>query len=217
VRGRIDVSRLPTPPKREDLAKSERDAYDKVLARARAMAEPDLPGPSDYYGALSNSPELALALAEVGRLLRTIGDVEGGYGHVDREFGNMALCAMGGGNDVLIRHIGDALAVGVRFEAIEALRQQKEDALTADERRLAAYIRQVVSGGVTDDAYAALELQLGTRGVVEYTVFIAFAWMSALVAKALNVPELPDADIEQALLDYRDGRRPFGDYRSRLV
>ena len=49
-----------------------------------------------------------------------------------------------------------AVASGVRLEAVEALRYGHEEDLNDDERLLVGYIRQVVTGTVDDETFAAL-------------------------------------------------------------
>ena len=113
-------------------------------------------------------------------------------------------------------HIPDALAVGVRIEAIEALRSGREEELTDDERELAAYIRDVVKGTVSDESYAAMERRFGTRGAAEYTIFIGFLQMTIRLHQAFGVPELRDAEMDEMLRAFREGRRELDDYRARI-
>jgi hypothetical protein len=111
----------------------------------------------------------------------------------------------------------DAIAVGVRPEAIKALRAQREEELTAREQALTAYIRLVVQGAVTDEAYANMETLLGPRGAVEYTIFIAFLSGSVRIWQALGLEDPPDAEMDELLTRLRredetlpDPRRGIG-------
>ena len=58
-------------------------------------------------------------------------------------------------------HVPDAVAAGVRLEAIEAIRYGHEEDLTEDEQLLARYIRQLVSGTVDDETFAAMSARMG--------------------------------------------------------
>ena len=179
------MPRPPLPPARDELPEADLTAYDAVVSRSATKFGGQLP---PYHAALLNSPPFAAALNELGRIARTAGERPGTYSHADREFVDQ-VCRPTGRPNVLQRlHIPDALAVGVRPEAIAALRSGREEELTVAERELAAYIRAVASGGVTDDAYAALERRLGQRGAVEYTIFIAFLMMTLRLFQAFGLP-----------------------------
>ena len=93
-----------------------------------------------------------------------------GYSHADREFVDEVISADWGYDVVLPLHIPDALASGVRLEAIEALRSGRDDLLTDDERFLATFIRQVESRTLTDESWERMVKRIGLRGAVEYMV-----------------------------------------------
>jgi hypothetical protein len=79
----------------------------------------------------------------------------------------------------------DAIAAGVRLEAIRSLRLGADDALTERERALAGYVRGVVAGTVTAAAYRSLEERFGARGAVDYTTFVARTMMELRLSQAL--------------------------------
>src|SRR5258705_3099832 len=154
-------------PGREDIPGDERHIWDEVAARF-ARARTDRPeevtfqgdaGP--YFGALLNSPPFAAVIAEYGRIARTRGEHEGSYTHVDRELADQVIQFDWGWHGVQRTHIPDALAVGLRLEAIEALRDGREQGLTGHERLIASYVRQVISGTVTDESHAGLAKEIG--------------------------------------------------------
>ena len=120
-------------------------------------------------GVLLHSPPFAANRQDISSLVRVAGERDNSYSHADREFVDQVLAVELGTNVVQRLHVPDAIAVGVRIEAIDALRAGDDDALTDDERLLATYIRQVVGGTVDDETWDAMELRLGTRGLVEYT------------------------------------------------
>ena len=63
--------------------------------------------------------------------------------------------------------------------AIKALRYGREEELNDDERLLAKYVRQVISGTVDDETWELMKAPMGERGVIEYTAFIL--WLNWLV------------------------------------
>jgi hypothetical protein len=216
------MTRPPQQPTRDAIPPDERDDYDRVVARhqrARSDRPEELRSESDagpYFGSLLNSPPLAAALAHLGSLVRMRGENERTYSHADRELVDQVLCADWRTACVQRTHIPDALAVGVRIEAIDALRQGREEELTDDERELVAYIRDVVNGTVTDESYAAMERRFGTRGAAEYTIFIGFLQMTIRLHQAFGVPEPSDDAIDEMLRGFREGTRALDDYRARI-
>jgi hypothetical protein len=215
------VSRRPQPP-REQIAPEELPAYDSVVGRyqrSRRDRPEELRHEHDaghYFGTLLWSPPFAEAMSDLVGVARTRGEHEGTYSHADRELVDQVLCADWMTTCVQRSHIPDAVAVGVRIEAIEALRQGREEELTADERLLVDHVRAVVAGTVTDELYAAIERRLGERGAAEYTIFIGVLIMTIRVHQAFGVPEVPNEEIDAMLQGFRDGTRPLGDYTVRI-
>jgi hypothetical protein len=201
-------------------------AYDAVVARQGRLAFDlgllgDGPFPESagyagpYFGALLNSPELAEGIARMGTLVRT-GERRGAYTNAERELADMVLSTDFGYTAILALHIPDALAVGVRLEAIEAIRAGQADELTDDEAQLVAYIRQVVSGQVTDESWAGMARRFGERGAIEYTAFISWLLCTMRLWQALDVPGPGQDAIDAMLADYRAGRRALPDREARI-
>ena len=215
------MSRPPQPP-RESIPADELADYDRVVARhqrSRRDRPEELRDDEDagpYFGALLSSPAFAATLADFGSLVRTRGEHDGSYSHADRELVDQVLCADWRTTCVQRTHIPDAVSTGVRIEVIEALRAGREEVLTEEERELVGYIRAVANGTVTDDRFARLEERYGTRGAVEYTVFIGFLMMTIRLHQAFGTPELPDGEIDAMLRGFRDGSRRLDDYRARI-
>jgi hypothetical protein len=209
----LRVPRPPTKPDRSEIAESELPDYDAVIARTAAFGEIAIEERAgSYFGALVNSPRLAALIAEIGRAVRARGNADGGYSHADREWVDQVVCADWHTNCVLSTHIPDAVGVGVRLEAIKALRAGREDELTPDERDLTTYIREVVGGTVSNESYERLEARFGKRGAVEYTIFIAFLMMTVRLIQALRPVESSDAEIDELVEALRTGSVPTPDY-----
>jgi hypothetical protein len=195
------------------------DAVTGRFARARADRPDEVTFPGDagpYFGALLTSPPFAAAIAEMGRVVRTRGESPGGYSHADRELADQVIQWQWRWHGVQRTHLPDALAVGVRREAIEALRDGRDDLLSEHERLIATYVRQVISGTVTDESFAAVTEELGHRAAVEYTMFVAFLLMTLRLHQAFDVPVLTAEEVDQMLADYRDGRRSLPEARHRF-
>jgi hypothetical protein len=207
------MPRPPQRPPRRDVAPDELEAYDAVVGRAERMGE----GYADaqtYWSALLNSPAFAAALARLGTAARA--ERPGGYTHAERELVDMVLSFDWDYRGVLGIHVPDAVALGTRLEAIEALREGREEDLTEDEALLVDYVRRVASGTVTDEAYEALERRSGKRWAAEFTIFVGFLMMTIRLWQALGVPDIPDAEIGRVLDELRSGELKVDDVHLRL-
>jgi 4-carboxymuconolactone decarboxylase len=207
-------TRLPQQPAPGDIQDDERADFDRVMERTSRVH--GLGGPAaDYFGALLNAPPLAAVLANLGTQVRQ-GMLRGTYTDAERELMDIALAVALGSNAILPIHIPDALAVGVRPEAIEALLKHDDSALTKDELALVRYAREFVDGDVTDASYAALTDRFGDRGAVEFTVLVGFLLVTIRLWQAFGVPE-PSADEVSALFDaVRSGAMPLPDPDARI-
>jgi hypothetical protein len=205
------MARAPEQPRRDQFSGEELQSYDAVIERERNRGGVGPDGKiSAYYGALLNSPTWCYHIASLGRQVRLAGDRSGTYTHADREWVDQVLCKDWGTNVVMGGHLEDALARGVRLEAIRALRAGREQDLTEDERQLTEYIRQVTQGRVTDESLAAMKKRMGQRGVVEYTTFIMFLVLTMRLIQAFTGATGPsDAEINQALEEFATGKRPL--------
>lgn len=216
------MARLPQPPRSAFDDPEDQEAYEAVVARRRAMAmvqdEPnsDEPVMGEYWGALLNSPTMCAIASQMGRFIRTAGDRPNTYTHWEREFVDQVLSADWKTNVVQLLHVPDAVAAGVRLEAVQAFRSGHEEDLNDEERLLARYIRQVVSGTVDDGTFEAMRQRLGERGVVEYTGFILWLQWIIRMMQALGVNDPPDAEVDEVIRGLRDGTVPAADFRIRL-
>ncbi len=210
-------------PSRSEIAPDELEYYDKVAARGRNPNRLSSPSRSledaghdlAYYGRLLLSPRMAYHLSELGGLVRAVGLRPGSYSHADRELVDQVLCNYRKTNLVLLTHIPDALAAGVRMEAIEALRYGRDEDLTPEEREFATFVRQVVDLELTDELWDEMERRLGERGVLELTIFIALLNMILTLQSALKVPALSDEQVDQLIRDLKEGRRQVPQFVNR--
>jgi hypothetical protein len=228
------MSRPPRQPRRDEIDHSELTAFDAVIARAsdpdrggfiaaqqvRVADDPDgqarpVAQDAGYYGRLLLAPGLAHQLSEMGRLVRSAGDRGDSYTHREREFVDQVLSADMETNVIQPHHIPDALAAGVRIEAIEALHHGREEELDDEERELARFIRTVVSGRMTGDYWDEMEARTGERWMVEYSIFILFLQMTMRLQQLVGMVDPSDAEMEQLISDLREGTRPVPEFVNR--
>jgi alkylhydroperoxidase family enzyme len=202
------------PPERASFPLHEVADYDMVVNRNAQKFGGQLP---PYHATLLHSPPFAAALNALGKVVRTTGEREGTYSHADRELVDQALSALWKTDVLQAVHIPDGLAVGVRLDAIEALRSGRDDELTDDERQLVTYIRQVVDGEVTHESFDRIEARFGRRGAVEYTIVVAFLQMTIRLFQAFGIPGISANEVEEMLRDFREGRRELPDATTRFA
>jgi hypothetical protein len=216
------MPRPPQQPKRSEIESDELEAYDEVIARMRrvfraedATSTEDFDA-GDYFGALLTSPPMCAIASRMGRFVRSAGNRDNTYSHADREFVDQVLSADWKTNVIQSVHITDAVVEGVRLEAIEALRYGHEKDLTDEERLLAKFIRQVISGAVDDESYAWIESRMGTRGLVEYTGFILWLGWIMRMMQTLGTANPSDEEIDKVISDLKSGVPPHSDENPEL-
>jgi hypothetical protein len=204
------VSRLLKQPDRAEFRESDLEAFDQVPK----WRVGDNAGP--YFGTLLNAPPFALNRAQLSSLIRTAGERDDTYTHLQRELVDQTLCALFSDNHFLSMHIGDAIAVGVSVETIEAIRSGRDEDLDDEVRDFVTYIRQVATGTVTDDMFGAVRQRIGTRGIVEYTYLITTLLMTMRQMQAFDCPQPSTEEVEEMIAKYKDGRLAAPDFRERI-
>lgn len=197
------MARIP-PGERETLPDRELEDYDFVVARQARLWQDAHSSSDEYFGKLLNSPPLAAGLVRMGRAVRE-GGVRGAYTDAERELVDVVYSVDFGYNAILHLHVPDILACGVRPEAVDALRNGREDELDAGERQIVDYARAVARGEVTDERFAALSERLGSRGALEFTVLCGFLVCTFRLWMALGVADPSNAEVDALLQSYRDG------------
>jgi hypothetical protein len=207
--------RLPPKPSREEIRAEELVHYDAVVERQARLWKDAHTDSNEYFYALLNSPVVASGVVDMGRIVRE-GQIRGSYTDAQRELVDMVFATDFDYNTILKLHLPDAVSVGVRIEAIDAIRSGDESTLTPEETQIAAYARMVAAGQVTDEAYAGMEELMGRRGAVDFTVFLGFLLCTLRLWQALGVPNVPDSEIDAMLQGYRDGTTTLFDPAARI-
>jgi hypothetical protein len=208
------MSRLEPRPDRETIAEDERADYDAVMERTERVHGLDGVA-AKYFGAIVNAPPLAAVIAQYGTCVRQ-GQLRGTYTDVERELMDLALAHELRGSAILPIHIPDAVAVGVRPEAVIAVLGGDDGALTEDERQLVEYARSFARGTVDDAQYARIRDRFGARGAVEFTILLGFLTMTIRLWQALGVPEPTPVEVEALLQSLRDGTLELPDPHARI-
>ena len=194
------MNRSPSAPDREDVAPHELAAYDRTVERISGYSEARKwgAGPSGiqpYYAMLLNSPEVADHVSGIPAVLRRRAATGEFPNDAQLEWADLVAARDMKWNRAFYSHVAEALGAGVRPEAIKALMNDRVEDLTDDERRLADYIGKVQRGTVADEDYAWLEAQVGTRGAVEYTVFVGFLMLNFRAMQAFGIADRSDQEV----------------------
>jgi 4-carboxymuconolactone decarboxylase len=92
-------------------------------------------------------------------------------------------------------HVVEARKVGVREEAITAVREARTDGLTPDEALIVRYVTLLFRRHRVDQAtFDALRTRLGVDGLVELTATVGYYGMLACTLNAFDVT--PEAGAE---------------------
>jgi hypothetical protein len=208
-------------PDRNAIPEDERAAYDSVVDRQKAYDYTDFvktflhedvlrafPGTrmQPYFGAMLNSPLVAQGMSDLGAVYRTRGDTPGGMSHADREWVDMVICDEVECLWVLYVHAPDAVASGMRAEAILALVEGREDDLTESEKRKADFIRAVVRGTMTEELYKSVEDEVGVRAAVELTAFTGHLLKTMRLMQAWGIPDITRGQLAEFCQAIADGK-----------
>jgi hypothetical protein len=159
--------------------------------------------PSDLFGPLLHAPRVARAVLELGGALRNLGD-PGADGALPDDFvefvafvvfAQMRAEAVARGHAFayrrpMLNHVPRAVQSGMRAEAIRALCDRDDGALTPPERELAEFVRAVLAGDVDDALWARMDARLGTRRTIETA---SYALLDFFVCRLESVFGLRDA------------------------
>ena len=201
------MTRPPPAPNRDDLPADEIAAYDRTVERISGYSEARKwgAGPGGiqpYYAILLNSPDLADHISGIPAVIRRrAAKAKTGLTDKHLEWADLVAARDMNWNRAFHSHVGEALAAGVRLEAIKALRTGRTDALTPEERNLAEYIGKVQTGAVTDDDYAGIVTLFGLRGAVEFTAFIGFLMLNFRAMQAFGIPDRADSEVDLLLAE----------------
>lgn len=222
----------PPMPPRDSIRPEEVEAYDRLVHRQTAYGYTDFvkrflheemllafPGTEvqPYFQALLHSPLIAAGMSDLGVVYRTRGEFADGMSHADREWIDMVMSEELRCNWVLYVHAPDAVAQGIRVEAILALLRGQEEQLTADEKLKADFIRAVARGTMTRELYKATEEKVGgVRACVEFAAFAGHLLKTLRLNQAFGVPDVTREQLIEFVQAIADGKVELPDAKARV-
>jgi hypothetical protein len=226
------VTWTPSLPPRDSVHDDERAIYDRLVREQTLTAWAPLVAkflhpevrdafPDDrlqpYFGALMNSPLVSAGIGNLAQVYRTRGEFSDGMRHADREWVGMVLCDELDLFWVAYVHAPDAVATGVRPEAMLAIFEGRPGDLTADESEKDAFVRAVINGSMIEARYKSMERLVGVRAAVEITCLTGFLIKTIRQMQAFGVPDTTRGHLIEWLRAFVDGRIAPTDARSRIA
>jgi hypothetical protein len=211
------AKRFPKLPERSSFT-DPRDlaGYDTLVGRLKLIEEDKgnreivggLPYGQPVWTAFAVSPDLGASIHHHGRLLRVREGVPNSFSNRDHQMIDMTLALDSGYYALLGGHVPEAVKLGVRIGAIEALRDHRDDLLHPDEYQLVEFIRAVRDGTMTDDIWERMKKRFGTeRAVADYVHYILSLEYHQKYWWAFGVPEVSREDLDKMLADFKSGAR----------
>jgi hypothetical protein len=161
-----------------------------------------------YWTAWTHTPRLLSTLLPSGQALVAIEGLPGHIRQTDHELIDLVIGFDTGYWGLHAGHTPNAIAAGVRVEAIEALADGREDLLTDDERQQVEFIRAVHNGGMTDDIWNRMVERLGSvRGAIEFAYFVCNLITHHRMMWAFGVPAVDESEWRAMIAEYKSGRR----------
>lgn len=168
------MSRIPLIATKDHLDPGARAAYDAIAESRGEVSRP--------FQLLLHTPRMAERVAELGHVLR----FGSGLSDADRELVTLATGRAIRCSFVWESHVRHAEAAGIRPETIASLEGDRRD-LDEREEALVAFVHELCeTGAVTDPTFAAVHRSLGTPGLVELALTIAYYTMLASVMSACD-------------------------------
>jgi hypothetical protein len=215
------AKRIPKLPDRGTIPEEELVAYDIVAKRVAGFknrspqegtAKVDLVDGEPYavseWSAYAVSPLLGMHMSRGGPVVDHDEGRPGGISHIQHELIDETLALDSGYYFFLAGHTPGAMSAGVRIEALEALRDHRDDLLTRDEMQIVQFVRSVRDGGMTDDIWEGMKKSVGNEAaVVDYVCYILLLDMHTRLDRAFGCPEMSREDFSKMLNEYRSGER----------
>ena len=136
--------------------------------------------------------------------------------HRDREWADMVLFEELGRFMGVYVHAPDAVAVGVRPEAILAVLEGRFDDLTDEERVKDEFVRAVARGTMTADLYGRVGELVGQRAAVELVCFTGHLVKTCRLTQAFGLPDTTREHAIEWVQAIVDGKVAIPDARARI-
>jgi hypothetical protein len=206
-----NAKRLPALPDPNSVPPEERADYDYMMSRNTGWKKGTtmvggMPYGLPHYIGLTVSPPLAGEINCWGRLVMADQGRPGALDDYEHEIIDEALAFDSGYYALIAGHTPGAIGSGWRIEALEALRDHRDDLLTPEELLLVRFIRAVRDGSMTDELWNDMYKRVGNeRAVLDYVHFICLLDMHHRFCWAVGAAEMSHDNFGRMLADIRSG------------
>lgn len=210
-----DMSRFLPLPAKETLSESERKDLDWVVARDQRkfdcmpMLRDEYPFEvAPLFTGLLQTPRLARLWAELGDYYMTA-SIRGTMNEVERAWIDMGLLPLLVNGWVQAGNIAVAAANGISADDIQAIRDNRLDALPPEGKDLVELVRLTVEGTLTAARFRELAAGRNTKWVIEAIGYIVFRYASAIIDSIMwkiQKIEVGDELIDEMFTALTEGR-----------
>ncbi len=185
------MSRLPYL-RRDDLDPDGQEVWDSIIGSRGATLVNDEGGLSGPFNAFVHAPDVGRHLTSLGKVLRFETSIE-------RRLSEVVIITVGARWKAEFEwwaHARMARRHGVPDAVVNAIGRGEEPPFEAqDERTVYTAARQVVqTGRLGPDAYEAVRVLLGDKGVVEFVALCGYYTLVSYLLNAFAVPLPPGAE-----------------------
>jgi hypothetical protein len=187
------------------LALVEKYSQDNAVARARPLVGGE-PYAHPYRVAWTNAPALCSAFLDAAYVTSRRAGKPGWYAPADHEMVDLVLGFDSGYWVFHAGHTANAIASGVRIEAMRALRNGTEEQLTQQEALQVAFIRAVRDGEMTDELWGRMLERVGTlEGTIAFAYQVAMLSSIQQMMSVFGVPAMRPQDWDRLIDGYERG------------
>jgi len=215
IADRSGSSRFPKVPDDSEILPEEREDWEAFQVRYRKVQEDKHELPfrhriaGGFFGLMASPPN-ASGLTFVGRKIIEQQGKPGSFSSADHEMIDLVLSFDSGHWGLLANHTPFAVASGIPFETIRALRDGREEQLSEDERLVVAFIRATRDGTMTDETWFAMVERLGTeRGAVELAFFVLVLLVHVRLNQVFDEVQILPEEYDDLLSRLEAGQYPL--------
>lgn len=178
---------------------------DNAVSRARPYVGGE-PYAQPYRIAWTNAPALCSAFLDAAWTTSRRAGKPGWYAPADHEMVDLVLGFDSGYWVFHAGHTANAIASGVRIEAMRALRNGEEESLTADELLVVTFIRAVRDGEMSDELWDRMLARIGTlQGTIALAYQVSILSSIQQMMSVFGVPAMRPEEWDRLIEAYESG------------
>lgn len=215
--------RFPRIPTREEVPEEDREAWDKdmemvgLVEKRKVNLKYGHRISGGYFGLMCRPGLVATTVGRYGAPVprdhrpAMMGQGKpGSFTATDHEFIDMVLCFDAGHWGFLANHVPFAIASGIPVSTVRALRDKREEELSAEDRQIIEFIRAIRDGTITDPMWKAMVTRFGTEaGVCEFISLTLQLNTHVRLMQAFDETQITPDELEDLLGMLERGEYPL--------